>query len=171
RLRTIVSIPDRAPQRSPAVMLLQGGGCGSIDLPLSPDTGTAENIRKIAVQGYVTMRVEKSGVGDSQGPKCEEIGYQQELEGYQAAFAALRRHPRVDPDRIALLGISLGGVFAPLLAAQTPVRGIVVYGTPVWAPSPYPGRSERFFREFASVDVPAAWSAIDAAVLALHGEF
>jgi dienelactone hydrolase len=173
RLRTIVSVPDRGlrPPGWPAVMLVPGGGCGSIDIPFAPDVAQPGLVRAIAAQGYATIRVEKSGVGDSQGPPCEEIGYAQELEGYQAALAVLRRDPRVDPDRVFLLGISLGGVFAPVLATQTPVRGIVTFGTIAYPPSPYPGRSARFFREFAGVDVAAAWSAVDAHVLALHGQF
>ena len=67
--------------------------------------------------------------------------------------------------------VDVGGVFAPVLAGATPVRGIIVYGTPAAAPQPYPGRSERFFRELAALDVPAAWSAVDARVLSVYGEF
>jgi pimeloyl-ACP methyl ester carboxylesterase len=103
-------------------MIVQGGGCGSIDNPLAGDVGPNALIWRIAGQGYVTTRVDKSGVGDSQGPPCEQIGYTQEREGYQATLEALRRDPRVDPSRVFLLGISLGGVFAPILAAETPVR-------------------------------------------------
>ena len=170
RLRTIVSVPTGS-GRHPAVMLLQGGGCGSVDLPMAPDTGQTGLLRRIASQGYVTMRVEKSGLGDSRGPACESIGYTQELDGYRAALAALKRHPAVDGEQIVLLGISLGGVFAPVVANESPVRGIVVYGTLGSAPSPYPGRSERFFREFASADIKGAWSNVSGRVLVLHGEF
>jgi uncharacterized protein len=169
-LRTIVSVPTRS-GRHPAVMLLQGGGCGSVDLPMAPDTGQTGLLRWIASQGYVTLRVEKSGLGDSRGPACESIGYTQELDGYRAALAALQRHPAVDDEQIVLLGISLGGVFAPVVASESRVRGIVVYGTLGSAPSPYPGRSERFFREFASADIKGAWSNVSARVLVLHGEF
>jgi hypothetical protein len=72
---------------------------------------------------------------------------------------------------VYLLGSSLGGVFAPLLARESGIKGIIVYGTPAAAPQSYPGRSERFFREFAEVDIPAAWSAVDAHVLSVYGEF
>ena len=173
RLRTIVSVPAEGATRQPAVMLIQGGACNSIEVP----PGAAENagpgglMRTLAVRGYVTLRVEKSGVGDSTGPPCDAIGYQQELEGYRLALAALKRHSRVDAGRVVLFGLSLGGVFAPILARADPVRGIVVYGTLAGPPPIYPGRSERFFTEFAGVDVAGAWSAIDAAVLALHGQF
>jgi pimeloyl-ACP methyl ester carboxylesterase len=72
---------------------------------------------------------------------------------------------------VYLLGISLGGVFAPILAGESAIRGIAVYGTLAVSPSPYPGRSERFFREFAAVDIRAAWSRVNSRVLALHGQF
>jgi dienelactone hydrolase len=171
RLRTIVSVPDRRQGPLPAVMLLQGGGCGSVDIPMAADVGQSGLIRTIAAQGYVTIRVEKSGVGDSKGPPCDTIGYSQELDGYRAALSALKRHPAVDTHRVFLLGISLGGVFAPVLANESPVQGIVAYGTLATSPPQYPGRSDRFFKEFAAVDIPAAWSAVDSRVLALHGQF
>ena len=170
RLRTIVSIPDRRNARFPAVVLLQGGGCNSIDVPFAPD-GPGNPLRTIAAQGYVTMRVEKSGVGDSRGPACDTIGYQQELEGYRAALAALKQHASVKTDEVFLIGLSLGGIFAPVLANESAVRGIVVFGTLSVPPSPYPGRSERFFREIASVDVIGAWSTVSSRVLALRGQF
>jgi hypothetical protein len=169
RLRTILSVPTRS-GKHPAVMLLQGGGCGSVDVPMAADTGTTGLLRGIASQGYATMRVEKSGIGDSRGPACETIGYTQELDGYRAALAALKQSPAVDGDRIFLLGISLGGVFAPVVANENRVRGIVVYGTLGSAPSPYPGRSDRFFREFAAADIKGAWSNVSARVLVLHGQ-
>jgi dienelactone hydrolase len=125
----------------------------------------------IGSQGFVTMRVEKSGVGDSQGAPCDSIGYKEELAGYQAALSSLRSHPSVDPDRIYLLGISLGGVFAPLLAAETKVAGVSVYGTSSGPPPVYPGRSERFFREFALVDVASAWIKANTRVQVLQGEY
>jgi dienelactone hydrolase len=125
----------------------------------------------IGSQGFVTMRVDKSGVGDSQGPPCDSIGYKEELAGYKAALSSLRSHPSVNPDRIYLLGISLGGVFAPLLAADTKVAGISVYGASSGPPPVYPGRSERFFREFAAIDVADAWTKANTRVQVLQGEY
>ena len=171
RLRTIVSIPSNLGGRAPAVLLVPGGGCGSIDTPLSPDVAQPGLIRAIGARGFVTMRVDKSGMGDSEGPPCDSIGYEEELAGYRAALQALTAHRAVDPARVFLLGISLGGVFAPILANESAVAGIVAYGTIAFAPSAYPGRSERFFREFASVDVPAAWAKVDARVLVMHGTY
>jgi len=172
RLRTILSIPSSpANSRFPAVLLVPGGGCGSIDTPFSPDVAQPGLMHTIGSQGFVTMRVDKSGVGDSQGESCDSIGFKEELAGYQAALAALRSHPSVNPDQIYLLGISLGGVFAPLLGAETKVAGISVYGTSSGPPPTYPGRSARFFQEFASVDVAGAWTKANTRVQVLQGEY
>lgn len=172
RLRTIVSVPrNPARDRYPAVLLIQGGGCGSIDTPIGPPVAQPGLMHAIGSRGFVTMRVEKSGVGDSQGEPCASIGYSEELAGYQAALKALQSHPAVDRQRIYLLGISLGGVFAPVLATETLVAGISVWGTLAAPPPGYPGRSERFFQEFARVDVPGAWARVNTRVQVLHGEF
>ena len=173
RLRTIVSIPSPAEvdHKFPAVLLLPGGGCGSIDTPFSVNVGEPALIHAIGSSGFVTMRVEKSGVGDSEGEPCASIGYFEELAGYRAALTALRMHPSVDPQQIYLLGISLGGVFAPILASESRVAGVSVWGAGATPPPPYPGRSDRFFREFAPVDVIGAWSKVTGRVQILHGAY
>jgi uncharacterized protein len=131
RLRTITSLPiTPARERYPAVLLLQGGGCGSIDTPIGPQVGPADLMHTIGSRGFITMRVEKSGVGDSQGEPCASIGFKQEFAGYQAALKALLAYPAVDRDRIYLVGISLGGVFSPLLAAETHVVGLASMARP-----------------------------------------
>jgi pimeloyl-ACP methyl ester carboxylesterase len=171
RLRTIVSRPANATGPAPAVLYLQGGGCGSIDAPWAGETGPNALLHAIASRGFVTMRVDKPGSGDSEGPPCAEIGFREELAGYRAALAALREHPAVDSERMYLLGVSLGGVFAPLLASETHMVGIIVWGTLAGPPPPYPGRSDRFFQEFAPIDVAGAWRKVGTRVLVLHGEY
>jgi pimeloyl-ACP methyl ester carboxylesterase len=86
-------------------------------------------VHGIAAAGYVTMRVDKSGLGDSQGPPCSEIDFETELAGYRAGLRALKAMPEVDADRVFIFGHSMGGVMAPLLARDDDVRGIAVYGT------------------------------------------
>jgi dienelactone hydrolase len=172
RLRTIVSVPvTPSKDRYPAVLLVQGGGCGSIDTPIGTPVAQPGLMHFIGSRGFVTMRVEKSGVGDSQGEPCASIGFADELAGYQAALRALQSHPAVDRERVYLVGISLGGLFAPLLAAETRVAGISVFGTPAGPTPAYPGRSDRFFQEMAKVDFPTAWAKVHTRVQVLHGEY
>jgi dienelactone hydrolase len=172
RLRTIVSTPTNGELRAPAVLILQGGGCSSIDVPQAVSTGPNGLVHAIAAQGFVTMRVDKPGAGDSEGPPCAEIGYREELAGYRAALRALEANPVVDPGKVFLLGLSLGGFFAPILAQDAKIAGISVYGTIAFTPTPYPGRSERFFREIAEVgDILELWAQVDTRVQVLHGTY
>lgn len=172
RLRTITSVPIDSTEPAPAVLLIQGGGCGSIDSPWTPmPVGQVQLVHSIASQGFVTMRVEKSGLGDSEGAPCSMIGYAEELAGYRAGLRALKSHPAADPDRIFLLGLSLGGVFAPILANETDVAGISVYSTLARPPYPYAGRAPVFFEEFEQVDVRSAWASIDVPVQLVRGQY
>ncbi len=172
RLRTIVSRPATSAARAPAVLFLQGGGCSSIDIPWAPaDQWPLTLISAPAARGFVTMRVEKPGVGESEGPPCSEGGFREELAGYRAALGALVANPAVDRERIFLLGESLGGFIAPILAGETRVAGISTFGTIAFTPTDYPGRSEQFFREIADIDILAEWAAVDARVQLLAGSY
>jgi pimeloyl-ACP methyl ester carboxylesterase len=81
--------------------------------------------------GFVTMRVEKSGMGDSQGPPClsAAVDMQAEMRGYLEGLKALKQYGFVDPDNIFIIGLSIGGVEAPIVAEQTPVKGLIVINT------------------------------------------
>ena len=128
RLRTIVSVPLNPPGgRFPAVLLIQGGGCGAIDAPFSFTVAQPGLVHAIGSQGFVTMGW-KIRRGDSQGPPCDSIGFK---EGSLVTRrpSSLQAHPSVDTQRVFLIGSSLEGLFAPLLAKETKVAGISVYGT------------------------------------------
>lgn len=133
RLRTIVTEPIESPRavggRVPAVLYVQGIICQSIDVPGHPDAVDTRIVHALAEAGFATMRVDKPGCGDSEGPPCGEIDFDTELEGYKAALRRLTELPGVDPQRVFVFGHSMGGVMAPYLAATAPVRGSMVYGT------------------------------------------
>jgi pimeloyl-ACP methyl ester carboxylesterase len=78
----------------------------------------------------VLMRVEKPGLGDSQGPDCRTGGLEDELAAPRAGLRALRGMAGVDPERIFLLGGSIGGALAPILAAEEPqgIAGVIAVG-------------------------------------------
>ena len=75
------------------------------------------------------MRVERPGCGDSEGGPLRDVDFETELDGYRQALRALKQLDFVDADRVFLFGHSMGGIMAPLLAVEVPVRGIAVYGT------------------------------------------
>lgn len=128
RQQTILTRPAGATQRLPAVMFVQWLSCDPIDVP--PDEkrdGMNELVHRIVTRGnVVAFRIEKPGLGKSEGPPCADTDFRTELAGYRAALAALREHPWVDRDRIVLVGMSNGGGILPLVAEGTPVAGYVV---------------------------------------------
>jgi len=128
RLRTIWTRP-RTPGRHPALFLIQGIGTFSTETPLMGVDAYREILRDFAKRGFVTLRVDKPGCGDSEGGPLRDVDFDTQLDGFRQALAALRADPAVDPNRILIFGHSMGGVWGPLLAAETPVRGIAVYGT------------------------------------------
>ncbi len=128
RLRTIVTRP-KGDGKHPAVFLVQGIGLFSIDNPVGALTSYRTLIDDFTRRGFVTVRVDKPGCGDSEGGPARDVDFDTELDGYRQSLKMLKARSDVDPDRVFLFGHSMGGVMAPLLAAETPVRGIIVYGT------------------------------------------
>jgi uncharacterized protein len=127
--RTIVTVP-RTPGRHPAVLFMTGVGCFSQE-SLDRSTPEAMLLYGLTRRGFLTMRVEKSGMGDSEGPPCNSAaaGLQAEIRAYLAGLRSLEQDPSVNRSEVFLIGHSIGGVEAPMVAKQLPVRGIVVINT------------------------------------------
>jgi pimeloyl-ACP methyl ester carboxylesterase len=127
RLRTLITVPH-AEGKLPAIFLAGWLSCDSVEIPATGGDGVARLLRQLITDsGAIVARMDKPGVGDSEG-NCAETDFDTELSGYRAAFRAVRAHPRVDPTRIVLLGISNGGGFSPLVADSTPVAAFVSIG-------------------------------------------
>ena len=130
RVRTIHTRPAGATGRMPAVFLAPWLSCDSVEGVFGHGgDGMMRLIHRLArVPGLVTWRVERPGVGDSEGPECPELDFEEELEAYRAGLSAALDDPSVDPARVIVLGLSNGGGFAPLLAQETPIAGYISIG-------------------------------------------
>ena len=134
RLRDILVMPATAPG-APVLFYLQGYSCSSIE------AGPGDNFYRrlgesLIARGIGFYRVEKLGEGDSIGSlKCVDADFATELEGFKAAYRHLLKERKIPPERIFMLGHSMGGIQAPFLAAETAPRGVAAYGTVVrnWA--------------------------------------
>src|ERR1043166_2713615 len=72
--------------------------------------------------GYVTLRFDMRGCGESEGEHGRVICLEQ-VEDARNALTFLSRHPAVAPDRIAVVGTSFGGaaeVYAAGIDARIP---------------------------------------------------
>lgn len=128
-LRDILVTPDRAAKEGPVVYLIQGYYCGTME---GVDKASAYHglVQGLADRGVGVYRVEKPGMGDSQGGlACVDTDFETELDAFREGLKTLSAKHGVKPERIVLLGHSMGGVEAPLLAAETKgLRGVAVYG-------------------------------------------
>ena len=132
RLRTIITKPHDAKGKLPVIFLAGWLSCDSVEAPDSKTDSISLVLRGLAqMPGFATFRVDKQGVGDSEGV-CSENDFESELAGYRAAFRALIRYDFIDPNQVYMLGLSNGAGFAPLVpesdAEQAQVRGYVVVG-------------------------------------------
>jgi uncharacterized protein len=153
RRRTIVTHP-KTPGRYPVVLLMGGLGCYSLDGALAQDTGYGPLLAALAKNNYVTVRVEKTGEGDSDGPACtdEKATAQLEADGYVAALAALKNYDFVDPAKIFVFAHSLGPLIATFALPNQTFRGVVVAETV--GRSWFEYGTENVRRQFALVGEP-----------------
>jgi len=130
RRRTILTRP-KSDGRYPAVLFIGGLGCYSLDGDLNRDAGYGPILSALAKQNFVTMRVEKTGQGDSEGPACTDLKATADLEaaGYVAALDALRTCDFVDPQKIFVFAHSLGPLLASLALPGQNVRGVIAAET------------------------------------------
>jgi uncharacterized protein len=126
RRRVIRTVPEGDPP-FPTVYLLPGADWSSCEFPLDPAAPLFQLVSGLTLLGFATQRVERSGVGDSEGPSCRRLGFEDELEQYKAGLEQLRRWEGCRKGMVFLLGISLGGAIAALIADRD-VRGIALFG-------------------------------------------
>jgi pimeloyl-ACP methyl ester carboxylesterase len=129
RVRLIVTRPQGSQQPLPVAFLVGWLSCDSVNWPKGPPFGLAHAWIEIAQQsGYMTVRMEKPGVGESVGPPCAKLDFERELAAYRAAYAAAVALPGADTARVVVVGMSNGGGFAPLVPDRHEPCGYVVIG-------------------------------------------
>jgi photosystem II stability/assembly factor-like uncharacterized protein/dienelactone hydrolase len=128
QLRVIINKPFKE-NKMPAMLFVPGYTCSSID-ELTNDHPYKRIIDAYVDAGYTTMRIEKSGLGDSKNtPPCESCDLLDEIENFEVGLKKLKTLPYVDTNQIIIVGHSMGGIIVPAISAKNNVAGVVVYGT------------------------------------------
>jgi len=144
KLHGALGVPARLRQaeRRAAFLVLHGfgGNCDSV--------GVIHPTRVLSELGYVTLRFDMRGCGNSEGEFGRVICLEQ-VEDLGNALSFLARHPAVDADRIGVIGSSFGGAVA-VYAGGTDPRIAAVISNGGW------GHGERKFR--GQHRSPEAWA-------------
>jgi len=113
--------------------------------------------RQLSDRGILTLRFDFAGSGESEG-KFEEITYSGEVKDLRAAFDFILKYR---PNKIGILGSSMGGTVALLLAAQEKnVDALVTIAAPL--------HPERFAERILTAEEARQWRA--AGFIVYHGQ-
>jgi pimeloyl-ACP methyl ester carboxylesterase len=127
--RLIISKP-KTTKKSPAIVFIGGIGCYSLDNALDTTANETQLLNALTRAGFVCVRAEKPGVGDNAKCKpCAEVSFTEELDGYINGIKTIKQYNYIDSNQIYIIGHSMGGVFAPMVASKTTIKGIIAYGT------------------------------------------
>ncbi|MCC7435713.1 MAG: alpha/beta fold hydrolase [Methanoregulaceae archaeon] len=127
RIRVIITKPQTSGKHA-AVMLIGGIGAYSVDGDF-PGVAYGNIMGPIAKAGYVTVRIDKPGLGDSEGPIYTELLFSVELDAYRQTLKKLPSYDFIDANKINIFGHSMGGAFGPILASEIKLNGVCVGGT------------------------------------------
>ena len=132
-LNGLLTLPDDCTGPVPAVVMVHGSGPSDMDekiMKLTPFKDLAEGLAK---RGVASLRYDKrTYVYKRQLAKTLPTVKEETIDDALLAVSLLKADPRIDKDRIFLLGHSMGAMLAPRIDADgADVRGLVMMaGTP-----------------------------------------
>jgi pimeloyl-ACP methyl ester carboxylesterase len=115
-LRGMEHVPERREgERLPAVILYHGFTGNKLE----PHRLFLKISRELEKIGYAVFRYDFLGSGESDGD-FEDMTVSKEIAEAGAILDSVQADPRVDPERVILLGMSMGGLVASVLAGDRP---------------------------------------------------
>ncbi len=126
-LRTITRKP-KGKTNVPAILLIPGYGCGSIEGYMNSYNGKI--LMEWVKAGYAVVTIEKSGLGDSYNcVPCSEVDLATDIASFDEGYKYMEQLSYVDKSRLYVWGHSMGGVIAPEIAKRHTPKGVMVFGT------------------------------------------
>jgi uncharacterized protein len=126
-LRAITRKP-KGKTNCPAILLVPGYGCGSIENYMNSYNGKL--LTEWLKAGYAVITIEKSGLGDSYNcAPCSEVDLATDIESFDAGYNYMEQLTFVDKNSLYIWGHSMGGIIAPEIAKRHKPKGVMVFGT------------------------------------------
>ena len=134
-LRGILTLPEGSGP-FPAVVLVHGSGSSNMDEKVGKLTPFKDIALGLAQRGIASVRYDKRSYAHGLKMVLDKgrpiTVWEETIEDALLAAALLRSDPRIDPDRVFLLGHSMGAMLAPRIeCAGGDFRGLILLaGTP-----------------------------------------
>ena len=132
-LNGLLTLPEGASAPLPAVVMVHGSGASNMDervMKLTPFKDLAEGLAK---RGIASIRYDKrTFVHARKMAKACPTVEAETIEDALLAVALLKKDPRIDPERVYILGHSMGAMLAPRIDAEGgEAKGLILMaGTP-----------------------------------------
>ena len=125
-----LTMPDRQEGPWPAVVFVHGSGSSNMDEKVGKLTPFRDLAHGLAGQGIASLRYDKRSFAHGLKMIREKTPItvrQETIEDALLAAGLLRKDPRIDPERIFIIGHSMGGMLAPRIDAEGGnFRGLVI---------------------------------------------
>lgn len=120
----LLMLPEKEAERCPAVVLLHGSGPNDRDETVGNTRLFRDLAEALVEKSIASIRFDKRTLVYGASYTAEQLRAftirEESMEDAVAAAKILRQDPRIDPDRIFLIGHSLGAMIAPRIAAENP---------------------------------------------------
>ena len=133
-LKGLLTLPDTPERKLPAAVFVHGSGASNMDEKIFKLTPFRDLADGLADRGIASLRYDKRTYAHAR--KMRKAGpvtvKEETVEDAILAAELLRKDPRMDPDRIWIIGHSMGAMLAPRIDAEGGgFRGLILMaGTP-----------------------------------------
>ena len=134
-LKGLLTLPEDVSSPVPAVVFVHGSGSSNMDEKVGKLTPFKDLAEGLARQGIASLRYNKRSFSHGLKMLREKTvitAREEVIEDAILAAELLRKDPRIDPERIFLLGHSMGAMLAPRIDAEGGnFKGLILMaGTP-----------------------------------------
>ncbi len=133
-LNGLLTLPDTPAEKIPAAVFVHGSGASNMDEKIFKLTPFRDLAEGLADRGIASLRYDKRSYAHARKMlKAGPVTVKEEtVEDAVLAADLLRKDPRMDPDRIWIVGHSMGAMLAPRIDAEGgDFRGLILMaGTP-----------------------------------------
>ncbi|NPA90160.1 MAG: alpha/beta fold hydrolase [Chloroflexi bacterium] len=144
RIASMLHLPDEQ-KPHPGILMLHGFTGHRMESHLL----FVKAARTFARAGYTVLRFDFRGSGESEG-RFQDMTIPEEIDDALHVFNWFAAHPTVDPERLTVLGLSMGGCIAAHVAGMDDrVKALIL-----WAPVADPDSLTTHIAETTPLDPP-----------------